>query len=278
MNNPRRLTTALLVALLFSGGFTYLLSRRMQHQAERQMAETIRYVAPIRALKPGEVLRVDDLHLIAWPAGSPVQGGVTTITEAVGRASIYPLDPGQPVRDRELTARGADPGLASRIPDGMRAIALRTDEVVGVAGFLVPGSHLDVLVTYRMAQSPDPVTAIVLENAEVVAAGHQVEPEPEGKAASATVVTLLLTPQQAERAVLASTQGTVHFILRNGVDRGQSDAPPISLSQLGSTPAVKSGPGTSSHRSPRPTAQPFQIETVLGDQAGAGQPTRSTQP
>jgi pilus assembly protein CpaB len=148
----------------------------------------------------------------------------------------------------------------------MRAIALRSDEVVGVAGFLVPGSHLDVLVTYHSDRTPEPVTATVLQNAVVLAAGQQLEPDPTGKAADVTVVTLLLTPVQAERAVLASTQGTIHFVLRNEADSSQSGDAPMLLSQLsGPVPAV-AHTATHSAAAAKPAATLHQrIETILGE-------------
>ena len=85
----------------------------------------------------------------------------------------------------------------------------------------VPGTHVDVLVTLHLSTQPDPVTSTVLQDAEVLATGQKTEPDPEGKPTTATVVTLLVKPEDAERVVLASTQGTVHFVLRNGVDREQ---------------------------------------------------------
>ena len=122
--------------------------------------------------------------------------------------------------------------MAARIPEGMRAIALKTDEVMGVAGFLTPGSRIDVLVTYRTDQIPEPRTVTVLQNAEVLAAGQQVQPDPQGKPSTVSVVTLLLAPQDAERAVLASSQGSLHFVMRSGADHGESHSKGVGLAQL----------------------------------------------
>jgi pilus assembly protein CpaB len=274
----RRIIAALLTALLFSGGFTYLLSRRIEHQAALRQQQTILYPAPAHPLQPGEVLELGDLHMTAWPASSPVSGTVARIEDAVGRAALYPLEAGRPLLERELTAIGVSPGLAGKIPDGMRAIALRSDEVVGVAGFLAPGSHLDVLVTYRAEQSQETMTATVLQDAEVVAADHQIDPDPQGKPSSVSVVTLLLNPQEAERAVLASTQGTIHFVLRNSTDRTRTESLPLALSELTrSRTLIAAGPirkvvATKSDGLRRPHAiatsfEPFQIETILGDQS-----------
>jgi len=140
--------------------------------------------------------------------------------------------------------------------------------VVGVAGFLVPGSHLDVLVTYHSGISPEPVTATVLQDAVVLAVGHQLEPDPTGKTSDVTVVTLLLTPDQAKRAVLASNQGVIHFVLRNGADTSRSGDTPMLLSQLaGQTPVaqiVTTRPGSSATAPAAAAAKREGIEVVLG--------------
>jgi len=131
-----------------------------------------------------------------------------------------------------LSSPGSGIGITAKIPNGMRLIALHTDEVIGVAGFLLPGTHVDVLVTLRTTNSPDPLTFTVLQDAEVLSAGQKTEPDPEGKATITTVVTLLVKPEDAERIVLASSEGTVHFVLRNGADREEYKGPPALLAQL----------------------------------------------
>jgi pilus assembly protein CpaB len=258
----RNSTTMLLITLMISGTGTYLLHKRNTRPSVHVHDQT--YAAPSKPLQAGEVLKASNLELISWPAGSPLHGAFARKEDVIGREVLFPLDQGEPILDRDLAAPGSGLGLAGKIPDGMRAIALRSDEVVGVAGFLLPGSRLDVLVTYRTNNSPDPCTSTVLQNAEVLAAGHQVEPDPEGKPATVTVVTLLLTPEQAERAVLASTQGSIHFVLRNGSDTEQTHASPILLSQLSALPSpVKAGLGGAS---PRPSHPVFRVQTILGDQ------------
>ena len=228
----------------------------------------ITYAAPSRLLQVGEVLKPDNIQLIAWPASNPLEGAHANGSDLLGRQVMYPLGKGQPILDRDLAAPGSGTGLAVRIPDGMRAIALRSDEVVGVAGFLVPGSHGDVLVTYRSDGSPGPVTSTVLQDAVVIAAGNKVEPDPDGKPATATVVTLLLTPDQAQRAVLASTQGAIHFVLRNGTDAVRTPEAPIQLSQLGAPPrqaVAKPQP----KRATIVDRNPYGVETVFAGQPSA---------
>lgn len=264
--NGRRITTALLIALVVSALCTYALSRRISNHASSRPPQN-RYVAPSKPLQAGEVLKADDIELINWPSSIPVQGAFLKTEDLVGRTLLYPMDKGQPITEKFLSAAGSGLGLAGRIPDGMRAIALRSDEVVGVAGFLLPGSHLDVLVTYRSDKSPEPATATVLQDAEVLATGHQVQPDPEGKPTTVAVVTLLLKPEDAERAVLASTQGSIHFVLRSGSDKAIVPASPIMLSQLSGVPASAPAPvhTTASHVPRHIAPAEFVVETILGD-------------
>jgi pilus assembly protein CpaB len=273
--NAKRILTALTLALFVSGMCTWLVSRRMAAAASQKQPET-RYAAPSRELQAGEVLKQEDIELVAWPNGVPISGAYTRIADVLGREALFPLAKGQPVLDRDLSAPGSGTGLASKIPDGMRAVALRSNEVVGVAGFLVPGSHLDVLVTYNSSNPVQPLTATVLQNAVVIAVGHQIEPDPQGKPSDVTIVTLLLTPEESQRAVLANSQGIVHFILRNGGDAGQTANPPILLSQLAADPTpaphVITRPVAPSPSSAPKRREP-EIETVLGGGSSDGPQT-----
>ncbi len=229
--NFRRMAIAMAIGLFISGTCTWFLSRKISAHTNDAPPQQ-RFVAPAHALKAGEVLKAESIELIAWPASTPVADGFTKVDAVIGRTVLYPVGKGQPITEQLLAAAGSGGGLASKIPEGMRAIALRTDEVVGVAGFLLPDSHVDVLATVHTDKSPEPTTFTVLQNVQVLAAGHQIEPDPEGKPASVTVVTLLLSPAESERAVLASLQGTIHFILRSGSDKATPPAPPLDLAQL----------------------------------------------
>lgn len=256
---------ALLVTLLISGAGTYLLRHKLVASPSPPIhIQQQKYVAPARSLQAGEILKASNLELVNWPVGVPLDGAFGRIESVLGRAVLFPLDKGQPILDKYLSVPGSGMGLAGKIPDGMRAIALRSDEVVGVAGFLLPGSRLDVLVTYRTDGSPEPRTSTVLQNAEVLATGHQVQPDPEGKPATVTVVTLLLTPEEAERAVLASTQGSIHFVLRNGSDTARTQTSPVLLSQLSSRPSPSGGAAVATL--PQPARRVLQVETITGDQ------------
>jgi pilus assembly protein CpaB len=257
----RRMMLALVVALVVSGLFTFWLSRRVGRTRAVAPPQNQQYVAAARSLDPGETIRKEDLNMIDWPKSHPLAGSFVRVDDVVGRAVLYPLAAGQPILDRQLAAAGSGIGLTARIPSGMRAIALSSNEVIGVAGFLMPGTHVDVLVTYHDTSHPDPITATVLQDAEVLAAGHQVQPDPTGKPSTVDVVTLLLSPEDAEKAVLASSQGSIHFVLRNGGDHAEANATPVALPQLATFP----GQVSAHHSTPRPEGPaPWVVETMLG--------------
>jgi pilus assembly protein CpaB len=269
--NFRRMAGAMAIGLLVSGTCTWFLSRKISAHVTERPAEQ-RYVAPARALKAGEALKADNVELVPWPIGSPIADAFTKTEAVIGRSVLYPVAKGQPITEQLLTAVGSGAGLAGKIPEGMRAVALRSDEVVGVAGFLLPDSHVDVLATVHTDKSPEPTTFTVLQNVQVLAAGHQIEPDPEGKPASVTVVTLLLTPDQTERAVLASLQGTIHFVLRSGSDGATPTSSPLDLAQLVGGPTKPVSAARPARKStaaepppaPRPPTE-FTVETIAGD-------------
>lgn len=262
----RRLTTAFIIALVVSGIFTYWLSQRFtKTNRPAPPPPKSQYVAAAANMEAGQAIRPENLRMVDWPAAMPLTGAYTNPQPLVGRVVLYPLAAGEPILDRQLSSQGASGGLTVKIPDGMRAISLRSDEVVGVAGFLLPGTHVDVLVTLHLSTQPDPVTSTVLQDAEVLATGQKTEPDPEGKPTTATVVTLLVKPEDAERVVLASTQGTVHFVLRNGVDREQYTGPPVLLSQLSGVIAPTPAVDKPQVHKPMPfVAKPYTVETFLG--------------
>jgi pilus assembly protein CpaB len=232
----------------------------MAHRPVKGVPE-IQYIAASAAIAAGEIVKPEQLSPMDWPSSQPVEGAFKKSEAVAGRVAVYPMAKGQIVLDKYLAAPGSGIGLTTRIADGMRAIALKSDEVVGVAGFLFPGSRVDVLVTYRPPQGSDPITSTVLQNAQVVAVGHQIQPDPAGKPTTVDVVTILAKPQDAEKVVLANTQGTIHFVLRNGTDQGETPNVPVQLTQLGapaSAPARRSG-------AVLPKTKPYVVETIMGD-------------
>lgn len=259
----RRLTAAFIIALVISGGFTYWLSQRFtkNHPVATAVVAKSQYVAAAANIEPGQAIKAENLRMVDWPASVPLPGAFTAPQALIGRTVLYPVSAGEPILDRQLANAGSGVGLTVKIPDGMRAISLRTDEVVGVAGYILPGTHVDVLVTLHLANIPDPVTATILQDVQVLAIGQKIEPDPEGKPAPATVVTLLLNPSDAEKIDLASSQGAIHFVLRNGSDSGQPTQTPAMMTQLG---GLAIPPAEKPHKAMMAAAKPYQVETFMG--------------
>ncbi len=266
--NARRLLSALLLALLGAAFFAFWLSKRNAKPVAAAAPQKRQYVALVKATDAGETLQKTSVALIDWPLGSPVDGAFAKVDDVAGRTLLYPLPAGEPITEKQLSAPGVAVGLSTHIPDGMRAISLKTDQIVGVSGFLSPGTRVDVLVTYHLPPMNTPITSTVLQDAQIIAAGQKMQPDPEGKNTPVDVVTLLVNPMDAERVVLASSQGAVHFVLRNGSDHQHVDGTSADLAELGSpaqpTPqaAVKITRGlTNGSAAP----QPYVVQTVTGD-------------
>jgi pilus assembly protein CpaB len=259
----RRLTSAFIVALVISGIFTYWLSQKYAKKGPAAQVAKSQYVAAAANMEAGQVIKAENLRLVDWPANVPLPGAFSAPQPLVGRIVMYPLAAGEPILERQLASAGSGLGLTIKIPDGMRAISLRSDEVVGVAGFLLPGTHVDVLVTMHPPNGADPITNTVLQDVQVLASGQKIEPDPEGKPVTATVVTLLVKPDDAELVDLASTQGIVHFVLRNGVDREQRKSTPVAFSQLAGEP-VKPHVEAVVRKAEAPVRKPYVVETFLG--------------
>lgn len=220
----------MIVAVVLAGGITFLVYRRLQASVARPQLTEI--VAAAKDVPAGVALTTQDVSLIKWPETVPLTGSFKKVEDVVGRPLIFPLGKGEPVMDRDLAIPGSGIGLSVKIPEGMRATSVRSNEIVGVAGFLYPGSHVDVLATFHIANAPEPVTETILQNVEVLTAGQKIEPDPTGKPQTVNVVTLLLSPEDSQKLLMASSQATLQFVLRNGADQKKEEVPPTRLSEL----------------------------------------------
>ena len=189
----RRLGLALIVAVIVSVTATFLLYSRIKRQYAAECA-AYQDCGCLQGAGTGTPLSADNLTLMDWPANVPLDGSFRKPEEVNGRLVMFPIAVQEPIRDQVLAAPGATVGLTAKIPDGMRAAAVITNELNNVSGFLFPGSHVDVLVTFRADNGKDSMTTTVLQNIEVLSAGEKLQPDPSGKPQNVKVVTLLLTP------------------------------------------------------------------------------------
>ena len=228
-------------------------------------------VAAATNLPVGATLSQKDVVLLDWYSDALPTGAFTKTEDVVGHPLLYPMAAKEPVLQQDLGVEGAGIGLAGKIPEGMRAVAIRSNEIIGVAGFLYPGSKVDLLMTFTPPGSNMPVTETVLQNVEVLTAGQTIQPDPQGKPQAVNVVTLLLTPQDSQRLQLASAQGNIQFVLRSGADQKSAELRPTRLDELvvGQKPAapVVAAPGVHhERRKATPQAPVYLMEVIQGTQ------------
>ena len=223
------LTLALAIGLL-AGRYVFIQLRNARLAAMRSVP-TGRIVVAVRRIELGERLTSADLRAIPWPDVAKPAGAFGRIDDCLDRALIMPVVENEPVLEEKLAPREAGGGLSVAIPEGMRAISVRVDDVVSVAGFVVPGTRVDVLVT-GPTPTGDSVTRTVLQDLRVLAVGQKSEPDREGKPQTYTVVTLQVLPEEAEKLTMASTEGKIHLALRNTIDSKPVSPPPVNRVSL----------------------------------------------
>jgi len=250
------------MALVVSLAATYFLYSRMKRQFAR--AASVRIVASERPLEAGTQLTAEQLILVDWPASLPIEGSVYKPEDVVGRILLYPIPSKEPIRESLLAGPGAAIGLTAKIPDGMRAVAVVTNEVNNVSGFLFPGSHVDVLVTFKQEVGNEPMTTTVLQNIEVLSTGERLQPDPSGKPQNVKVVTLLMTPDDAQKLLLASNQGTVQFVLRNGADQAQTEHRPVVMRELQGITAAPAGAPRAKRTTTASNSAAYEVEVFDG--------------
>jgi pilus assembly protein CpaB len=228
----RRLGFALVAALVISLGITSVFYARITRTQASARPKTKRIIAAAVALQPGTPITAENLTQIDWPVNVPLEGLIEKKEDVTGHVLMYAVAVQQPVLQRDL-ASSASLGLSAKIPDGMRATAVKTNEVTNIAGFIFPGSHVDVLVTLKPDNNASSTeTRTVLQNVLVLSTGTKIDPDPNGKPENVNVITLLVTPEQSEKVALAQNQGTIHFVLRNGGDAASPDVRPVDFAEL----------------------------------------------
>lgn len=235
-----RITSILTLALLISGGTTYLIYRATRVRAGAA-PRSVSIVTAARTLEIGVLIREEDLKSGRWLGEVP--GGMATRKDRLlGRGVIAPIYLGEPVMENRLALPGAGGGLAAIIPPGMRAVAVRVNDIVGVAGFVLPGMRVDVLVTGMppgARDNGDAAAKTVLQNVEVLSAGQNYQKDAAGKPVVVPVVNLLVTPEQAEILSLASNETRIQLVLRNPLDTLAAATPGAVMTGLFNTPGPR---------------------------------------
>jgi pilus assembly protein CpaB len=179
----------------------------------------------------------------------------------VGRGLITTVQENEPLLESKLAPAGAGGGLPVLISDGMRAVSVKVDEVVGVAGFVLPDTRVDVLLTMN-GPSGEPMTEVLLQKVRTLAAGQNVQRDRDGKPRSVPVITLLVTPEQAETLALAANQGRIQLALRNALDTATISTPGARMGGLLGRPSAPAGPSLRRSIIVRPTGRDSTVVEV----------------
>lgn len=274
-----RIFAVLVLAIVAGGGLAYGTYNFMQAApAQAANIPTQPVVVAAADLQIGTALKKEDLQIINFPQGAAPEGSFSQTADLVDRGLIVPMVKNEPVLAAKLASKEAGAGLPPVIPEGMRAVSVRVNEVVGVAGYVLPGNRVDVVATASPTDSrSDTTSKVVLSNVQVLTAGTRMEQNQENnQPTQVNVVTLLVNPEQAERLALASTEGKIQLALRNPLDQGAPDTPGIrAAGLLGSKTAVAT-PAPRVARARKPEAKPLleaipapapppSVEIIRGD-------------
>ena len=220
------------MALVVSGIFYQVAVR--DGPSEPQPVEIGEVVAAARDLNIGAAIEAADLKIEPWPANRIPDGSFQQIDDVISRVTVNRVLANEPIAERRLALPGSGVGLAPKVPEGMRAMAVRVDDVNGVAGFVLPEARVDVLLTGSPKNRADlgRVTRTILSNVRVISAGEHLAPDASGRPKRVPVVTLLLTLRQAELLTLASSQGRIQLVLRNSMDQEQLETKGVREQEL----------------------------------------------
>jgi len=260
----QRLVFVILFALVVSGAASAVLYRLISAQmAANKVVATNKVVVANRNLASGDLIKDIDVKLADWTGPVP-PGAITKTEDAVNRGVVEAIYLGEAVVESRVAKPGAGAGLASMIPQGMRAVAIRVNDVVAVSGFAAAGSHVDILIAGNPPGgngAAGTVTKTLRQNVEILSAGATIQKDAEGKPVSVPTVNLLLTPAQAEIMSLASNETRIQFVLRNPTDKEEAKPPGTAMAYLFSggvaPPKASSESGTARQvRKPAPPPPP----------------------
>ena len=223
-----RIFAVLAIAILAGGGLAYGTYNVMNNQPVKTVSVPTQPVVVAAAdLSLGTALKKEDLTVVNFPKGQAPEGAFDKPQDLIGRGVIAQIVKNEPILPAKLASKEAGAGLPPVIPEGMRAVSVRVNEVIGVAGYVLPGTRVDVVVTQSPTSQPqDMVSKVILSNVQVLTAGTRLEQDQDkSKPMQVTVVTLLVYPDQAERLALASTEGKIQLALRNPMDTAAPETP-----------------------------------------------------
>jgi pilus assembly protein CpaB len=266
--NWNRMVIGLAVAALVGLVASIFVYRQVRRATAPKPMMTLQVVVAAMPLPLGARLQDQNLRTMAWPADSPLPPGVfTRKTDCLDRALVSSVVENEPILEAKLAPKEGGAGLSVTIPEGMRGVSVQVNEVIAVAGFVLPGSMVDVLVTGSTGgQGTNNITKTILEDIRVLAAGQQIEQDKEGKPHTVPVITLLVTPEDANKLTMGANEGKIQLALRNTIDTKKENPPPVFQATLfGGVPAP-TRPSKQPKGAPPapPVAAPYVVEVIRG--------------
>jgi len=271
--NRNRLLMIGFIALALGAFVSLLVYRSLQSRITADNRPGMDVVVATGDLPVGSKIEEKDVKAVRFPAGDLPPHFYSLKSQVIGRGVVLPISQGEFVLPGKLAGASAGYGMPSLIPPGMRAVSVRVNDVVSVANFVQPGTRVDVLLTGNPGSSGEQQTTTVLENVAVLATGQKLERNPAGEASSAPVITLLVSPDDAQKLTLAANQGRIQLTLRNPVDTKQEELPATrsdALYKNVSSPVPAAAPHPRPKKAATPATVPtapavYEIEVIRGE-------------
>ena len=257
------LAGALLFGLLAAISVTRYLSSAQAYTRNLNHVAVAKVAIPL-----GTKIIPEQIMVVQSPPESTPDGAFDSVEKLAGRVAVMNIAPREPITEARLAPEGTAGGLSAVIPEGYRAMTVKVDDVVGISGFVMPGTLVDVVVVIDPAEKAgmqDPISKIVLQNIKVLANGQNIDkPADQREANSVKAVTLLVTPEQAEKLALASSEGKLQLVMRNSIDQGDQQTMGINKRGLlggeRAQPVPEPGSLKSEQPAPQPKARPVRTE------------------
>jgi pilus assembly protein CpaB len=271
--NRSRLLLIGFFALTLGAIVSYAVYRTLQTRTGADAAPGVEVVVAANDIPVGSKVADGDVKLVRFPVAVLPSNIFHLKTSVVGRGAILPIARGEFFLPNKLAGENAGSGMQSLIPPGMRAVSVRVNEVIGVAGFVVPGTRVDVLLTGNPSGASDQQTTTVLENVAVIATGQKLERNTAGEPQLTPVITLLVSPDDAQKLTLATSQGKIQLALRNPLDTKQQELNSVNTGALYKgvptpAPAAAPHPKASSAKHPvkiqAPPPSVYSVEVIKG--------------
>lgn len=262
MNTKAILVLALALAF---GGLTALSIKSVLNRKNSTFgaAQPKKVVVAALPISMSQKLSAEQLKVLEWPDNLVPEGAFSAVPQVIDRVVTSEFAAGEPILASRLAPEGTMAGLPAIIPDGYRAITVRVDEVIGVAGFIAPGTFVDVIATsVSLGNQDDSNSRIILQKVKVLASGQKIETQEQGKdgkPVEVKTVTLQVTPQQAESLALAATAGKLQLVMRNITDQEPVNTTGISAKQVFSAAPPRPPQPASAKTKPVRKPEPVQV-------------------